>query len=240
MNSIVARTALFKAPAVPGSIQHLDSAGTVEVPSSAELSIFRRVMDDAPCPILIVGGSAEGQDVVYANEAFQRLSGRTAFELHAHDWTSVFACIPRESDPSTLQVAMYEGEEARATLCMRQKNGSYVWVSAVASPVRSGDGAVTHHILVFHDLTEERRSRQELERRAYHDPLTGLANRNLLNDRFEQALARARRHDSTFAVVLLDMNGFKLINDRFGHDVGDELLKCVGARLRDCVREEDT
>jgi diguanylate cyclase (GGDEF)-like protein len=106
--------------------------------------------------------------------------------------------------------------------------------------VRSGSGATTHYILVLHDVTDERRTRQELEHRAYHDPLTGLANRHLLKDRFEQALARAHRHNTSFAVVLLDMNGFKLINDRFGHDMGDELLKCVGARLRDCVRQEDT
>lgn len=240
MNSILRSTVSRRSPAAYGRRrQRLDSACSDEMLSSAALPFFRRAMDGVPCPILIVDGTPAVQGVVYANKAFQQLSGRHDGELHVHDWTSLFMCIPGESDPGVLKEEMHGGEDAHATLCIRQKSGSPVWVSAIASPVRSS-GAITHYVLVFHDLSEERRSRQELEHRAYHDPLTGLANRHLLKDRFEQALARAHRHNTSFAVVLLDMDGFKLINDRLGHDMGDELLKCVGARLIDCVREEDT
>jgi diguanylate cyclase (GGDEF)-like protein/PAS domain S-box-containing protein len=240
MNRIVEITTFRRAPTFRNSVERPGSACSVEPTPGADFSFFRRVMESASCPILVVAGDSAARDVVYANAAFQRLSGRRACEIQVSDWTSLFEHIRGESEPRALHVAMRAGEEARATLCFRHNDGSNVWVSAVASPVRGGSGATTHYILVLHDVTDERRARQELEHRAYHDPLTGLANRHLLKDRFEQAVARARRHNTSFALVLLDMNGFKLINDGFGHDMGDELLKCVGIRLRECVRAEDT
>lgn len=101
-------------------------------------------------------------------------------------------------------------------------------------------GNVTHYIVALHDVTAERRARETLEYRAYHDPPTGLANRHLLADRFERLVAHARRHKLTFALLLLDLNGFKAINDRYGHDAGDALLRHVSARLEHVVRGEDT
>ena len=243
MNSVATRTA-YHAP-LPGSgkglpMSHLFQSHPLETEAAAGLSFFRGALDGAPCPILIISDTSAAQDVVYANNAFQQLSGYRARDIAALDWTSLFHSIPGESDPSALRALVQQGRPASATLCIHHKHGLDVWVNATVSPVASGFGFVTHYVLVLHDVTEERRSRQELEHRAYHDPLTGLANRHLLKDRFEQALARAHRHNSSFAVVLLDMNGFKLINDNYGHDAGDELLKCVGARLKECVRDEDT
>lgn len=84
---------------------------------------------------------------------------------------------------------------------------------------------------VLNDFTAARRRREQLERYAYHDALTGLPNRYLLSDRLEQALAQARRHAHPFAVVFLDVDRFKCVNDSFGHHVGDEVLKHVGTRL---------
>ena len=123
---------------------------------------------------------------------------------------------------------------------MRRKDGSTLWTYVQVSPIDYEPGRETHHIVVLRDLTAERQTREELEQHAHYDSLTGLPNRRLLEKRLMHAMARCQLNGTSFAIALLDMNDFKLVNDHFGHDVGDELLKCVGSRLRKCVREDDT
>ncbi len=107
---------------------------------------------------------------------------------------------------------------------------------------------------VNRNLAKEISARQKLEKRldntaaqeeknrylAYHDTITGLANRALFNDRIEQALAQSERHERAFAVLFIDLDKFKVINDSFGHGAGDKVLQAVATRLLACVREEDT
>jgi len=90
------------------------------------------------------------------------------------------------------------------------------------------------------DITERKRAEQEIVRLAHHDALTGLANRNLLHGRIEQAISRAKRHGEGFAVLCVDLDRFKTVNDTLGHSVGDELLRQLAERLRSCARDIDT
>jgi diguanylate cyclase (GGDEF)-like protein len=139
-----------------------------------------------------------------------------------------------------LRSAFQNRHPTQATFQVRRKRGAAVWSEIQVSPIRDEAGIATHYIVVFRDLTEERRSRQELEYYAHHDLLTGLPNRRFLETRLERALSKAESSGGSFSIILLDLNSFKLVNDCFGHDAGDELLKCVGQRLKQCVREEDT
>jgi diguanylate cyclase (GGDEF)-like protein/PAS domain S-box-containing protein len=93
---------------------------------------------------------------------------------------------------------------------------------------------------IIHDITERRRSEEAIQHMAYHDPLTGLPNRLLFYDRFSQVLAHARRNQEQFAVIMLDLDNFKEINDRLGHDAGDHLLRGVAERLSSQMRDGDT
>ncbi|WP_420120502.1 putative bifunctional diguanylate cyclase/phosphodiesterase, partial [Nakamurella sp.] len=102
------------------------------------------------------------------------------------------------------------------------------------------EGTVTGAVLAMSDITESRAAEAALIRQALHDPLTGLANRALLDDRLGQAIARQDRQSDPFALLLLDLDGFKLINDSLGHPAGDEVLVVLGGRLRACVRAGDT
>ncbi len=121
---------------------------------------------------------------------------------------------------------------------VRHRDGHWRHVEAIASN-RTEDPAVAAFVINTRDITE-RKEGQQLTYRAFHDPLTDLANRALFADRLEHALSRRARHDSALAVIFLDLDDFKDVNDSLGHAIGDELLAAVAARLRDCARAEDT
>lgn len=95
-------------------------------------------------------------------------------------------------------------------------------------------------LLVFHDVTELKRAEDRALHLAGHDPLTGLPNRNLMRDRLEHELTRAKRNDTKIAIMFIDLNDFKQVNDRFGHKAGDQALQLVTAKMKKCVRASDT
>jgi len=121
----------------------------------------------------------------------------------------------------------------------RHKDGSWRFLESVASNLLADPG-VRGAVVNTRDITDRKNLEERLEHLAFHDPLTGLANRSLLVDRLRQVLARLARRGGTVAVVFLDLDNFKVINDSLGHDTGDRLLKAVAERLRECVRSEDT
>jgi diguanylate cyclase (GGDEF)-like protein len=94
--------------------------------------------------------------------------------------------------------------------------------------------------VVYEDITERQRAEERIRQLAYHDPLTGLPNRTLFYDRMDVALARARRNSDKLAVMLMDLDHFKDVNDSLGHTMGDQLLRAVGERLTTLLRESDT
>ncbi|MRR49876.1 MAG: diguanylate cyclase [Rhodocyclaceae bacterium] len=108
------------------------------------------------------------------------------------------------------------------------------------SAVRDHEGRVTHYVGVLSDITTAKRYAEKLERIAHYDVLTGIPNRALLADRMGQAIAQTNRNRSLLAVCYLDLDGFKPVNDRFGHEAGDRLLMEIARRLRDCLRGGDT
>ena len=119
-------------------------------------------------------------------------------------------------------------------------DGRRILLETTKVPMRTNDGRLVGVLSVGHDITERKLHQQQLEHIAHFDPLTGLPNRVLLADRMRQALAQAERHKTTLAIAYLDLDGFKTINDRFGHDVGDRLLKALAVRMKHALREVDT
>jgi diguanylate cyclase (GGDEF)-like protein/PAS domain S-box-containing protein len=115
-----------------------------------------------------------------------------------------------------------------------------LWIAATVRAVRDGAGTLVRYEGTVQDISERKRSEEQIQFQAYHDALTGLPNRLLLQDRLSQALAYAQRRQGTLAVIFLDLDHFKLINDSLGHAAGDRLLREVGERLHGAVRAEDT
>ena len=121
-----------------------------------------------------------------------------------------------------------------------RKNGEVIWISENARAIHDEHGAVLLYEGTVENITERKRYQSRLEYQARHDMLTGLANRSLLQDRLEQAIRTAEHHGERMAVVFVDLDQFKLINDTLGHHIGDELLKTMAQRLSSCARDYDT
>jgi diguanylate cyclase (GGDEF)-like protein len=128
----------------------------------------------------------------------------------------------------------------RGEIRQRRKNGEFFPIWLNVSAVTDADDRVTHNVSLFSDITSLKESQEQLERLAHHDVLTGLPNRLLFHARLEHALERARREGNKVAILCLDLDHFKNINDSLGHPAGDRLLQVVTQRLLHAVREEDT
>jgi diguanylate cyclase (GGDEF)-like protein/PAS domain S-box-containing protein len=123
---------------------------------------------------------------------------------------------------------------------IRRKGGDHIWISENARAVQDEAGNLLFYEGTVEDVTETKLNQEKLEHLANHDPVTGLPNRLLMNDRLRQMMLSAQRSKSIVAVVLVDLDHFKLINDTFGHNRGDQLLQTMSHRMLACVREADT
>jgi diguanylate cyclase (GGDEF)-like protein/PAS domain S-box-containing protein len=161
------------------------------------------------------------------------LLGRTPHEtLHGHDGDNDHDC--------PLVAPLSTGFSARDNDALFTcRDGSVLPVAYTASPVVRDDQLVGA-VVAFHDITERKRFEQQLTHQAFHDALTGLPNRALFLDRLGHAQARMARSGDLYALLFIDLDRFKVVNDSLGHHVGDELLVQVAARLRDCLRTGDT
>lgn len=170
------------------------------------------------------------------NDAFVELSGYSRDELegsHAPD----FYVDPERREEMVTQLRS-SGRVDDFAVRLRRADGAIRYCRMSASQLETSDEGLIQAVL--RDVTERRRHREALQHRALHDPLTGLPNRSLFWDRLQQAVARVDRRGGVGALLFLDLNGFKRVNDRHGHRAGDEVLVEVAHRIADAIRDSDT
>jgi len=178
--------------------------------------------------------------IVAVNPAFTRITGYAEDEALG-TWSDL-ARLGRDSDAAYAPIwrALEERSFWRGELRSLRKNGEAYLESLTVSAVRDDQDAISHYVCVFNDITKMRESQDKLDHQAHHDALTGLPNRLLFHDRLQDAMARAARGGGQLAVMFIDLDRFKNVNDTLGHHVGDELLKQVADGLAACLRDGDT
>ncbi len=178
--------------------------------------------------------------VLATNPAFTQITGFT--EMEALGQQSSLTRPGRHDDPlygqmwrDLLEAGFWRGERWET-----RKNGEGYLEWLTVSSVRDDNDEVTHYVCVFSDITEVKQSQDKLDHLAHHDPLTALPNRLLFHDRLQHAMVRCARAGQQLAVLFIDLDRFKNVNDTLGHHVGDLLLKQVAGQLSACLREGDT
>jgi diguanylate cyclase (GGDEF)-like protein/PAS domain S-box-containing protein len=205
-----------------------------------QLKLRERALHAASNGILITRLDGMRNPIEYVNPAFERITGYTAHDVLGRDPGLMGAAGMDGAERSQLREAIAARRAIHVVLRNLRKNGELFWNDLNITPVHDEHGTATHYIGVITDVTAARLRTAHLEHEVNHDPLTGLANRNLLWDRLEQALHLAQRQKSLVATVLIDLDKFKDINDTYGHEAGDVVLKVVARRLLASVRDTDT
>lgn len=204
------------------------------------LRLRERALHAASNGIVITRIENDRSLIDYVNPAFESITGYAADEIMGTDPRFMAAPGMDLAERAQLREAVAARTGVRVVLRNLRKNGELFWNDLSITPVQDEHGVVTHFIGIITDVTATKLRTAHLEHEVNHDPLTGLANRNLLWDRLEQALHLAQRHKSLVATVLIDLDNFKTINDTHGHEAGDVVLKVVARRLQASVRDSDT
>ncbi|ABZ00707.1 EAL domain-containing protein [Pseudomonas sp. SbB1] len=179
--------------------------------------------------------------ITYVNEQFCDISGYSAQELIGQN----HRILNSGQHPPEFFIDMWKkvsrGQVWKGEICNRKKDGSLYWVESTIVPMYDdASQRVQKYVSIRFDVTEKRKLLETLQWQAEHDELTGLPNRFLLSKALDQAIVKAKSQSSTVAVGVLDLDGFKQINDRYGHEIGDRLLVAVADRLKHSMRIEDT
>ena len=184
-------------------------------------------------------------NLTFLNAVGEKMTGWSEQEATGRPIAEVLQIVDAESgeaipDPMEMAVRQNRGVHLPDNCVLVRRDGAKVPIEDSVAPIHDRHGRPTGAVIVFRDVTIAREMARQIAHAAKHDFLTGLPNRMLLNDRIGQAIAFAPRHRTKVAVLFLDLDGFKQINDSLGHQVGDKLLQSVAERLTDCVRISDT
>jgi diguanylate cyclase (GGDEF)-like protein/PAS domain S-box-containing protein len=180
------------------------------------------------------------QRFVEVNSSFTALTGYALDELRGQQPLMLFGVPAEAAQLQRIQRRLDEHGVWEGEGPLRRRDGSTLPVAFSVVAVRDAEGLARHYALVFDDISVRKAHEADLERSAHYDPLTGIPNRRLFMDRLHQALAQARRHGEKPALAMLDLDGFKPVNDRYGHEAGDQVLIETGRRLQSLLRAEDT
>jgi len=202
-----------------------------------ELRKLQRAVEQSPVAVII---TATDGTIEYVNPCFEKNTGYRRDEVLGENVRILKSDRNPGSVFSDLWKSLLAGNNWTGEFCSRRKDGSYFWERAFMSPVKNNAGTTTHYLAIKEDITRERELADKIRYQAEYDALTGIPNRLLTLDRLAQAIAHGRRSGHKVALLFIDLDNFKLVNDTLGHDTGDRLLVEAADRFRQVIRESDT
>ena len=196
-----------------------------------------RVLENILDGVLIADA---GGHIQYINPAFTAITGYSAEEAIGQNPRILKSGHQDEDFYKYMWSSLAARGQWQGEIWNKRKNGEIYpeWENITA--IKDSQGRVTHYVAVFSDITVLKNIERRFHHLAHHDPLTGLPNRMLFEDRLQQALVQTKRQQQALAVLFIDLDNFKNINDSYGHAVGDQLMKIAAERLNRCIRSTDT
>ncbi|MGK2856914.1 MAG: EAL domain-containing protein [Thermoanaerobaculia bacterium] len=210
--------------------------------AEAQLRLFESAVENAIEGIIMLttGGELESQTILFANSGFEKLTGFKAAEVVGRSLAALQISGEEHETLERLRESLKRGIAYAGEAIAARADGAHYVLELHVMPVRDAGGHLTHWVVILRDVSDRKAHLAALEHQALHDMLTGLPNRVLLLDRLEQALHSAERENAPLALLIMDLDRFKEVNDAYGHPAGDQLLIQVGPRLRKQVRASDT
>ncbi|RMF19099.1 MAG: EAL domain-containing protein [Gammaproteobacteria bacterium] len=202
-----------------------------------ELEKLSQAVEQSADAVMILGTDGLIQ---WVNARFEQLTGYTQDEVCGRLPTFLCANEQEARKYRAMLSDLRQGRGWKGEFRYCKKDGQHYWSMDTITPIRGDDGQVSHFVSSSEDYTDLRKAQELIEELAFYDPLTGLPNRRLLHDRMRQSLETARQDGHSVAVLFLDLDKFKHINDTMGHTIGDELLKVMANRLASVVGKADT
>ncbi len=202
-----------------------------------EIKTLSRAVEQSPASVIITNSQGV---IEYVNSRFTEVTGYTAKEAIGNKSSLFKSGQMDEEFYKRMWATISSGNDWRGEFCNMTKAGEIFWESASISPIFDTFGTIVQYVAVKEDITEQKRQQDYIRKLALYDSLTALPNRTLFMDRLTQAIARSVRTGNKAALLYIDLNKFKPINDTFGHQTGDEVLKEVAKRILKSVREADT
>jgi len=196
-----------------------------------KLKVFN---DTVPAGILVL--RVQDGKVIFSNRFFHETLGAGGEQVLGSSWNDFF--VDAEERQNLMLEFVHHDEVRNFELRLKRKDGGVVWGLASMSSIPIEDEDLL--LFAFIDVTPLKEAEAKIEALANYDTLTELPSRRLFSDRLEKAVERAERAETDMAVLFIDLDGFKAVNDTLGHEAGDLVLKEVAKRLRDCVRKPDT
>jgi diguanylate cyclase (GGDEF)-like protein/PAS domain S-box-containing protein len=194
---------------------------------------------DGLAAIVVVDAQADGLPISWVSPGFELLTGYSATEVVGRNAQLLQG---PDTDPraiSLLTEAIAAGRDAYVTLLNYRADGTPFWNELAVAPQRDAEGAIVRWLGTQRDVTDRMRANARLHELAYYDALTGLANRSALHDELRSSMHRARVHETEIALLQVDVDDFRRVNERWSHQAGDALLRVVADRLRSVVRPQD-